>query len=216
MADAGVPPRSGNSNRPAASGLTTTLLVLLGVCCVISISVNMLHGDTFVHHHPDMALSRAMKDFMKGRPPRRDVADTMEAVEHELEVEGKAESTLTDKEAPVQEEENEEEENEEDKNNPHNAEIENDGEGETEEDPENDAATTERVPTKLGGLTCDKWGGPDAAAAEELVYWSDIPSDQDYVSPFRVQRGQHKKYMTFEPGMFVMASKCNSRNLSPL
>jgi hypothetical protein len=183
----------------------------------------MLHGDTFVHHHPDMALSRAMKDFMKGRPPRRDVADTMEAVEPELEVERKAEvddATVTDKEAPDEEQENEEEvneeEEEEDKNNPHNAEIENDGEGETEEDPENDAATTERVPTKLGGLKCDKWGGPDAAAAEELAYWSDIPSDQDYVSPFRVQRGQHKKYMTFEPGMFVMASKCNSRISSSL
>jgi hypothetical protein len=173
----------------------------------------MLHGDTFVHHHPEMAMSRAMKEFKKGRPQRKHVADKMEAGNYEMDPEEGGEidqevneqeengEEVSEQEMNEQEVKEQEIEEELDLNNPHNADIENDGDGETGEDP--DAVSTERVPTKLGGLKCDKWGGPDSAAADELAYWHDIPSDQDYVSPFRVKRGQHKKYMTFEPGMFL-------------
>ena len=49
---------------------------------------------------------------------------------------------------------------------------------------------------KLAGLDCTAHGGPShSAAANEMVYWSDIPSDNAHVSPFY----DSTKYMTFEP-----------------
>lgn len=50
---------------------------------------------------------------------------------------------------------------------------------------------------RLAELNCEKWGGPEKAAAQELVYWEDIPSDETFVSPF-CQKGK-ERFMTFEP-----------------
>lgn len=49
----------------------------------------------------------------------------------------------------------------------------------------------------LAGLNCDAYGGPSAEAAEEMVYWKDIPSDSAYVSPF--YEPDNIRYLTFEP-----------------
>ena len=55
----------------------------------------------------------------------------------------------------------------------------------------------------IGGLSCKAFGGPDdEIATKEMVYWSDIPSDAKYVSPFKKNneaRGGGTQYMTFEP-----------------
>lgn len=51
----------------------------------------------------------------------------------------------------------------------------------------------------LGTLSCEKYGGPSALEAQEMVYWHNIPSDERYKSPFRARKGQQKKFMTFEP-----------------
>jgi len=51
---------------------------------------------------------------------------------------------------------------------------------------------------KLAGLHCDAYGGPSEEIAQEMVYWQDIPSDSDYMSPFH-PRGKETQYMTFEP-----------------
>lgn len=73
------------------------------------------------------------------------------------------------------------------------------------------AATHEEVLTfpkktgehSLGDLKCAAFGGPDdEIAAKEMMYWSDIPSDSDYVSPFKRNndlKGGSIQYMTFEP-----------------
>ena len=50
----------------------------------------------------------------------------------------------------------------------------------------------------LSGLNCDAYGGPSEEAAQEMVYWRDIPSDAAYVSPFKRRTGP-KQYLTFEP-----------------
>ncbi len=53
---------------------------------------------------------------------------------------------------------------------------------------------------KLGGLSCAKFGGPPDEIALEMVYWSDIPSDSDFESPFkRKKKDGPVQYMTFEP-----------------
>jgi hypothetical protein len=51
---------------------------------------------------------------------------------------------------------------------------------------------------RLAGLNCDKWGGPSHDAAQEMVYWEDIPSDERFVSPFHQSNGP-AQYLTFEP-----------------
>jgi hypothetical protein len=52
---------------------------------------------------------------------------------------------------------------------------------------------------KLAGLKCqEKYGGPDDAYAEhEMAFWSDIPGDASYKSPFLT--GEDEKFLTFEP-----------------
>ena len=49
----------------------------------------------------------------------------------------------------------------------------------------------------LAGLQCDRFGGPSPEAAQEMVYWEDIPSDNKYVSPFK--QTEFKQYLSFEP-----------------
>ena len=59
---------------------------------------------------------------------------------------------------------------------------------------------------KLAGFKCqEKYGGPDYAYAErEMAFWSDIPSDASFKSPFL--RGEEEKFLTFEPSYFMNLS----------
>lgn len=64
-----------------------------------------------------------------------------------------------------------------------------------------------QVKVKLKDLSCEAHGGPmDRSAAQEMVYWSDIPSDTQYISPFHPSKRkrdgktpQRALYMVFEP-----------------
>jgi hypothetical protein len=47
---------------------------------------------------------------------------------------------------------------------------------------------------KLAGLDCSRHGGPPNDIAAEMVYWSDIPSDNAHTSPFY----SPEKFLTFE------------------
>lgn len=51
---------------------------------------------------------------------------------------------------------------------------------------------------KIAGLNCDAYGGPSEEVAAEMVYWQDIPSDANFISPFK-HTGPEPKYLTFEP-----------------
>lgn len=53
-------------------------------------------------------------------------------------------------------------------------------------------------PDILATLSCEAHGGPDTAAAQEMVYWHDIPTDTKYQSPLFRQDGV-ERYLTFEP-----------------
>ncbi len=48
---------------------------------------------------------------------------------------------------------------------------------------------------ETAGLSCSDHGGPSDELAEEMIFWSDIPSDSEYKSPFY----DEEKYITFEP-----------------
>jgi hypothetical protein len=49
---------------------------------------------------------------------------------------------------------------------------------------------------RVAGLSCKAYGGPSDEAAAEMVYWSDIPQDASFASPFKTKE---RKYLTFEP-----------------
>lgn len=52
---------------------------------------------------------------------------------------------------------------------------------------------------KIAGLSCEAFGGPyEKDILSDVVYWSDIPSDASYQSPFYDPDGE-EKFMTFEP-----------------
>ena len=75
------------------------------------------------------------------------------------------------------------------------------------------------LPSELAGLRCEDHGGPsDPSLVAEMVYWADIPTDSEWISPFHPMRtgtgntgalgkdgasgGQQQwgeKYLTFEP-----------------
>jgi hypothetical protein len=59
-----------------------------------------------------------------------------------------------------------------------------------------DAEQVGRRGYSLAGLSCQKWGGPLADIAQEMVYWEDIPSDNQHVSPLK--RKGMSQYLTFE------------------
>lgn len=82
-----------------------------------------------------------------------------------------------------------------------------------EKKPAADTTTKDLRPSEsqsqIAKLSCKKYGGPSDEDAKEMIYWSDIPSDSKYVSPFRLKR-RRRQYMTFEPdgGMFFLVWQC--------
>ena len=61
------------------------------------------------------------------------------------------------------------------------------------------------VPHPVAHLNCDDHGGPtDKQIIDEMVFWSDIPSDSAYLSPMHPLMDPHtpndvERYLTFEP-----------------
>jgi hypothetical protein len=56
----------------------------------------------------------------------------------------------------------------------------------------------------LAGLSCSDHGGPSNEFAQEMIYWSDIPSDDKFISPIGTKSNK-RKYLTFEPdGKYVI------------
>jgi hypothetical protein len=61
-------------------------------------------------------------------------------------------------------------------------------------------ASSSEPSSRWAGLSCEAWGGPPREAANEMVYWKDIPQDRRHVSPLKRSAGQkHEQYLTFEP-----------------
>lgn len=71
------------------------------------------------------------------------------------------------------------------------------------------------APHEIAGLQCALYGGPNSElATRDIIYWQDIKSDNNYMSPFfyknkgmadddeisfKVARDSYSKYITFEP-----------------
>ena len=67
----------------------------------------------------------------------------------------------------------------------------------TELQPPNQASMLQQQQHRLAGLTCSNTTKEENDIFErEMVYWSDIPSDYKYQSPFQQEQ---EKFLTFEP-----------------
>jgi hypothetical protein len=117
------------------------------------------------------AMQQNLQDFLEGRPQLK-------------------------KEVAVTQDEEDDDEDEDDDNNGNDG---NDSKkGGTDDDTVNKILDNGED-VKMGYLSCKEFGGPEDEFAQEMVYWKDIESDRHYVSPFHVKKGQHRRYMTFEP-----------------
>jgi hypothetical protein len=172
-----------NTPRPAPplSPLQQTLMIGLGICCLLSVSANFLHSDSFEHHSPDTAVARAMKDFKRNALRSKSAAQLSAEAQHAKQItffkeeHGLVDDAITD---ALHDPEGQHEEEEETVNVDH----------------------IRNPPSTIGSLECSQFGGPfTSEEALDMVYWHDIPSDAEYISPLKAKKGERRQYLTFEP-----------------
>jgi hypothetical protein len=156
-------------------GLTKTLVLVIGGCCVVSSFVSFLHAHNTTH---DTAVQQAMKDFM---------TETPNMVKRKSN--GPPQSAAEEVDMPPKNEEDEEEPPER-------------GHFDDEEDHKTNANGDPS--TLVAHLSCAKHGGPEDEFSQEMVYWQDIPSDARYVSPFHSKHSQEKRYMVRSVALLLL------------
>jgi hypothetical protein len=160
-------------------GLTKTLIIVIGGCCVVSAFVNILHAHNTTH---DTAVHQAMKEFMEETPNmvKRKSNGPPQKAAAGIDLHRKDE---------------EDEEGAPERGNHYNEE-------EHKTNANGDASTL------VAHLSCAKHGGPEDEFAQEMVYWQDIPSDARYVSPFHAKHSQEKRYMVRSVALFTISQIC--------
>jgi len=183
---------------------STLLWVLMGVAFLCTFSVNVLH-DVYINEEGSpksaMTMMEELKDGYSGFEPKIkpkakksslvNKSDGKEVLHPPQEI--KDESTAAKKSTTMEEKIT------------------------TADDTKNQEVSTEmkkiRVDTitrnkegekeghTISGLSCAEYGGPSDEIASEMVYWSDIPSDSKFMSPFKHhhKKGGEEMFMTFEP-----------------
>ena len=163
--DAAARAQHTNSN----SQLRLFLMIVIGVCLLISAYVNISHSHPSMI--PDSSVYQAMEDFKKGFANYGYKA--LSELNENLHIQEPAMDNHVDTVSDAVD---------------HG------------DDSENNINVKELGgDSEIAKLSCAKHGGPPDEFAQEMVYWSDIPSDSKYVSPLKVQTAGQKRYMTFEP-----------------
>lgn len=223
-----VPPGAKNTPGKSSSATTTTtgrsklqimLMITIGMCVVLTLFVNIKSTSASVLEglHYGAAVTSAIEEFKRGGA----LGSSMSGTKNPPQQQGRQQREQLlrqqqhDQHDQQQEEQEEEVDEEEGENERDHQQQQQQQEEEEEEEPPSEpkTANTDNTPTKtseIASLSCAKHGGPPDEAAQEMVYWSDIPSDSLYVSPLRQKRGSRRQYMTFEPdggGWNVSTSK---------
>lgn len=169
-----------NKNHGKMSKLQIALLILLGVCFLINAIVNLSHAHG-PDLHPQAALHRAMDEFKHGFVLRKTKANNNNADSFQKSI-ANVMARIKDEEPVIK--------SDADNNNAKNPPA---------ADNNNDLKTP-RGESEIAKLSCEKYGGPSDEDSQEMVYWSDVPSDSLYVSPLKkkLKKGE-RRYMTFEP-----------------
>ncbi|KAG7347763.1 GDP-fucose protein O-fucosyltransferase [Nitzschia inconspicua] len=179
----------------AGTGLNEMFIAVFGVAFLLSLSLNIMHmmgmDAAIVEEKTMMNGSNNNNKMLKPQQLPSDGSAVHQAIKEftssssrmgnkEPKIQGVSQTAVKDNTAVGTSKQNSKEEGEE-----------------ASEDRDNSHLM------KLATLDCKAHGGPSLEAAQEMVYWQDIPSDSNYVSPFyksNQQRApQQTKYLTFEP-----------------
>ena len=180
------------------TGLNDLFIVIFGLGFLLSLSMNILHSfERIPHAQHDTAIAAAVEEFKNIKPP---ITKKKQKEQHGSSRLGNKEQKEVQNgdgkpkpppphpddhvhDHPQRGHEDALDHVEENNGGDHPAEIHSQG------DP------------VLAHLSCKDFGGPDDEFAQEMVYWADIPSDANYMSPFHNgnKHESDRKYMTFEP-----------------
>jgi len=181
------------------SPLTNTLMIGLAICALLSISANILHDDTFSHHdnNNNSAIANAMKDFKSSAKHYRQKLVSQKR-------QGQSNNNENQEEKNTDDDSNEDVKEEEEDATNEGDEKEQEEEEEEEKNNSNESVGgTTSSTSRIASLKCDTFGGPSSSkAAEEMVYWRDVPSDSKFVSPFKKEKNSsdnQRQYLTFDP-----------------
>lgn len=207
----------GRKKGGAGTGLNDMFIAVFGVAFVLSLSLNVMHmlgmdgtavtttTDTTMNTQTNRnrrrnpnegsAVQRAMNDFKRSSSTNK-----------QQKIQAIVEAAAQDAAASAAEKEGEDDDDDDEVDEdlpPEIAGKQQQDENEDEYDYESDDDDKNHL-MKLATLDCAAYGGPSLEAAQEMVYWQDIPSDSTYVSPFykassQKQAPQQTKYLTFEP-----------------
>ena len=159
--------------KTGGTGLNDLFIGIFGIGFLLSATLNFLHETESIPHGHNTALQSAVQDF-KGALPRANNNGNQNNRKKKLYAQPMARNN---KDSSIQVVD--------------------------EQSLQQDHQDHEVPPELFHGdvtlhtLNCDAFGGPPLEAAQEMVYWADIPSDAKYISPF--YDSSVKKYMTFEP-----------------
>ena len=186
-----VPAGASSSNKKATTRSVVQIILMITIvaCVVLTVLVNIKSTSAAVLEglHYGAAVTTAIAEFKKERTgiPRGVNLDSSGSVKSPL---------VPDQQAQRQEQEQQHDEEQQQPEESPSEPAEEPKKSDTVADPPQEA-----IPSKIASLSCEKYGGPPDEFAQEMVYWSDVPSDALYVSPLRQKRGERRQYMTFEP-----------------
>jgi hypothetical protein len=161
----------------SGTGLNDLFIIIFGVAFLLSVSLNLLHSSGAIPHEHNTAIDQAMQDFKSKRPSP--ISSAGKHFKEEIQV-----VKVNPVANPVKAVKGEE------------AELHHQ-EQQEQQDPNGDPPELHLGDPVLSTLNCDAFGGPPQESAQEMVWWADIPSDANYISPF--YDAGVKRYMTFEP-----------------
>ena len=163
------------STAGGGTGLNDLFIVIFGMAFLLSVSLNVLHSTEQLPHDHNTVIEEAIQNFMEGKPLQHSNSNAKPQGPNNIVDGGNNENfeislNIVKKNADADE---------------------------TEEEDPNFIPELHQGKISLETLDCSRFGGPSIQEAQELVYWQDIPSDANYVSPFHDD--QQTKYLTFEP-----------------
>ena len=168
-------------------GVSQYFLLILGAFGLCQFALNLSQSDSHLTHQRDSIAEFKRKHFTKSHSK-----DRSKRYQEQFKYRQQEQLLLQQEEQDEQEQERELE----DKKKALNLKKKKKKKKAKKKKPKEEWDVVEEDVSKLAGLNCKPFGGPSNKAAQEMVYWEDIPSDNDVVSPFH--SSQSTQYITFE------------------
>jgi len=194
--DHGGSSSSGNNK----SYLQLLLMVVIAICVILTVVVNLKSTSSAIldAHHYSAAVNQAMNEFKRGISSTTTSTSTIRTAKSSAaaaaardeegttvpSIQNQIRETFGFPTIPIPNKDVPDKQTAEELHRPQNP---------------VQSSTTTTIKSEIASLSCTKHGGPSDEFAQEMVYWSDIPSDSLYVSPLKQKFSNQRQYMTFEP-----------------